>query len=97
MLISSHFLLVLSQNTKKKHYKFYYQLFKDGKKVVPDFELPLLEPKRGDFEVMNYRMTRGKIIGGKGLDELYIFVPNTGDEERDYELIRVYKLELTTD
>lgn len=82
---------------RKKHYKFYYQLFKDGKKVLPDFELPILEPKQGDMEVVNYQSTRGEIIGGNGLDELYVYIPNTGQVERDYELIRVYKLELLDD
>ena len=79
---------------RKKHYRFYYQLFKDGEKVMPDFELPLLEPQLGQMEMRNERMTRGQIIGGNGLDEIYVFIPNDGDEERDYELIRVFKLEL---
>ena len=82
---------------RKKHYRFYYQLFKDGQKVLPDFELPRLEPQPGDMEMANGRMTRGQIIGGNGLDEVFVFIPNDGDEERDYELIRVYKLELLID
>jgi len=81
---------------RKKHYRYQYQLFKNGEKVLPDFELPLLEPKKGQLEMANNRITRGKIIGGNGLDEVFVFVPNDGDEERDYELIRVYKLELNT-
>lgn len=79
---------------RRKHYRFYYQLFKGSEKVLPDFELPLLEPKMGDPEFMNHSMTRGKIIGGNGLDEIFVFIPNNGDEERDYELIRVFKLQL---
>ncbi|GAB5526779.1 MAG: hypothetical protein Roseis2KO_46510 [Roseivirga sp.] len=79
---------------RRKHYRYYYQLFKGSEKVLPDFELPLLEPKEGQLEFNNHRKTRGKIIGGNGLDEIFVFIPNDGDEERDYELIRVFKLEL---
>jgi hypothetical protein len=79
---------------RKKHYRFYYQLFKEGEKVLPDFELPQLEPKKGHPELLNGSQTRGTIVGGNGLDELFVFIPNNGEEERDYELIRVYKLEL---
>lgn len=79
---------------RRKHYRFYYQLFKDTEKVLSDFELPLLEPKEGQLEFNNHNRTRGQIIGGRGLEEIFVFIPNDGDEERDYELIRVYKLEL---
>lgn len=79
---------------RKKHYRFYYQLLKDGEKVMPDFELPELEPKPGQPEMLNAEQTRGVIVGGNGLDEIFVFIPNNGDEERDYELIRVFKLEL---
>lgn len=79
---------------RRKHYRFYYQLFKGSEKVLPDFELSILEPKEGQREFKNHSQTRGKIIGGNGLDEIFVFIPNDGDEERDYELIRVFKLEL---
>ncbi|GEM_PF-2590189 len=79
---------------RRKHYRFYYQLFKGSEKVLSDFELPILEPREGHREFMNHSQTRGKIIGGNGLDEIFVFIPNDGDEERDYELIRVFKLEL---
>ncbi|MBO3696984.1 hypothetical protein [Roseivirga sp. E12] len=82
-------------STRRKHYKFYYQLFKDGEKVVPDFQLPVFDPQEGQAEFTQYNKTRGVLIGGDGLDKLYVYVPNDGDEERDYELIRVYKLQLT--
>jgi hypothetical protein len=79
---------------RRKYYRHYYQLLKNGQKVLPDFELPELEPQQGQLEFNNHRRTRGKIIGGNGLDEIFIFIPNDGEEERDYELIRVFKLEL---
>ncbi|MCE7992788.1 MAG: hypothetical protein HEP71_12445 [Roseivirga sp.] len=79
---------------RRKYYRHYYQLFKGSEKVLPDFEIPLLEPKEGQLEFNNHRKTRGKIIGGNGLDEIFVFIPNDGEEERDYELIRVFKLEL---
>ncbi len=79
---------------RRKHYQFHYQLFKDGKKVLPDFELPTLRPDEQDQEFFTSTLTRGKIIGGNGLDEIYVFIPNDGEQERDYELIRVFKLEL---
>lgn len=80
---------------RRKHYKYYYQLFKDGKKVVPDFEFPDLEPKEGQGEFRSYDLTHGTIVGGDGLNRIYVLVPNEGDTERDYELIRVYKFSLT--
>ncbi|MCE7992787.1 MAG: hypothetical protein HEP71_12440 [Roseivirga sp.] len=79
---------------RRKHYRFYYQLFKGSEKMLPDFELPLFEPKMGDTGFKNNSMTKGKIIGGNGLDEIFVFIPNDGEEERDYELIRVFKLDL---
>ncbi len=79
---------------RRKYYRFYYQLIKNGEKVLPDFELPILEPQEGDMEFINNAFTHGKIIGGNGLSEIFVFIPNQGDVERDYELIRVFKLEL---
>lgn len=79
---------------RRQHYKFHYQLFKDGSKVLPDFELPALEPQEGQMEFYNYSETRGKVIGGDGLGRIYVSMPNNGDVERDYELIYVYELKL---
>lgn len=79
---------------RRRHYKFYYQLIKDGKKVLPDFELPTLSPKEEHMEFITSALTRGKVLGGNGLDEVFVFIPNDGETERDYELIRVFKLEL---
>lgn len=79
---------------RRRHYKFYYQLIKDGKKVLSDFELPTLSPQRQHLEFLTTALTRGQIIGGNGIDEIYVFIPNNGEEERDYELIRVFKLQL---
>ena len=82
------------QTIRKKNYRFYYQLFKDGKKVVPDFSLPEFEPQPGQSEFLRHDRTRGKLIGGDGVDRVYVFIPNDGEEERDYELIRVFQLKL---
>lgn len=82
---------------RKKHYKHYYQLLKDGQKVVSDFELPILEPQPGSWQFKSNSSLNGIIIGGNGLDEIYVFELNSGKVERDYELIRVYKLELLDD
>lgn len=79
---------------RRKHYQFYYQLHKNGEKVLPDFRLPEFEPQEGQVEFLRHNKTRGVIIGGDGLDRLYVYIPNDGEEERDYELIRVYKLHL---
>ncbi|PWL30211.1 hypothetical protein [uncultured Roseivirga sp.] len=79
---------------RRQNYKFYYQLFKDGKKVLPDFELPELEPQEGQVEFIRHNQTRGVVIGGDGLESIYVFMPNDGDVERDYELIYVYELRL---
>lgn len=79
---------------RRKHYRYYYQLFKGSEKLLPDFEIPILEPQEGQLEFNNHQATRGKIIGGNGLDEIFVFIPNDGEEERDYELIRVFKLVL---
>lgn len=79
---------------RKKYYQFRYQLFKNGKKVVPDFVIPELEPEKGDVIFFKSFEINGKLIGGDGLNRVYVFVPNEGDVERDYELIRVYRLEL---
>lgn len=79
---------------RRQHYKFYYQLFKEGKKVLPDFELPQLEPQEGQLEFKRIRETRGTVIGGDGLNRIYVSMPNDGDVERDYELIYVYELVL---
>lgn len=81
-------------SVRRKHYKFYYQLFKDGKKVVPDFEWSQLEPQDGQLEFIRYSETRGTIIGGDGINNIYVFIPNDGDVERDYELIYIYELKL---
>jgi uncharacterized protein YxjI len=80
---------------RRQHYKFYYQLFKDGKKVVPDFGWPALTPQVGDVTLYRTDIVNGKIIGGAGLDEIFVFIPNQGEEERDYELIKVFKLNLS--
>lgn len=82
---------------RRRNYRFYYQLFKDGEKLIPDFPLPILEPQEGQKEFMNDHETRGKIVGGDGLGRIYVLVPNDGNSERDYELIRVYKLELVNE
>lgn len=79
---------------RRKHYQFQYQLLKGGKRVLPDFELPALRPGEQHLEFFTNTLTRGRIIGGNGLDEIYVFIRNNGEEERDYELIRVFKLEL---
>lgn len=80
---------------RRQHYGFYYQLLKDGKKVVSDFTWSDLEPKEGEREFNSDRMTHGTIVGGDGLNRIYVLMPNEGDEERDYELIRVYELTLS--
>lgn len=79
---------------RRKHYKFYYQLYKNGEKVLPDFRLPEFEPQEGESGFLRNNQTRGTIIGGDGLDRLYVYVPNEGEVERDYELIRVYRIHL---
>lgn len=79
---------------RKKHYRSIYQLFKGSQKVLPDFELPALAPRKEHPEFYGSASIRGKIIGGNGLDEIFVFIPNNGEEERDYELIRVFKMEL---
>ncbi|WP_420388122.1 hypothetical protein [Roseivirga sp.] len=81
-------------SVRREHYKFYYQLFKDGKKVVPDFQIPQLEPQKGQMEFNVHSLTRGVIVGGDGLNRLYVYMPNDGDFERDYELIYVYEIRL---
>ncbi len=82
---------------RRKYFHYYYQLLKNGKKVVPDFSLPSLDPQAGTWQFKSDTEVNGFIIGGNGLDEIYVFEPNTGKIERDYELIRVYKLELLSD
>lgn len=77
---------------KRKFFNSYYQLIKDGQKVVPDFKLPVFEPKEGQLLFRSRTKVHGQIIGGSGISEIYVFAPNDEEVERDYELIRVYKL-----
>ncbi|MCE7992786.1 MAG: hypothetical protein HEP71_12435 [Roseivirga sp.] len=79
---------------RKKHYRSVYQLFKGTERVLPDFELSALAPRKEHLEFHSNASIRGKIIGGNGLAEIFVFIPNNGEEERDYELIRVFKMEL---
>lgn len=78
---------------RRTEYRFYYQLFKGGKKVVPDFQLPIFDPKLGE-RGFNSGMIKGELVGGDGLDRIYVLVPNEEEVERDYQLIRVYKVTL---
>lgn len=77
---------------KRKYFNSYYQLIKYGEKVVPDFNIPVFEPQEGQLFFRSRTKVHGQIIGGSGLDRIYVYASNDEDIERDYELIRVYKL-----
>ncbi|MGE0931600.1 hypothetical protein ACOXY6_12125 [Cytophagales bacterium EPR-FJ-38] len=79
---------------RKSEFKNIYQIYLDGKKLVKDFEIPLLELKEIHKDFFSSKEMHGQILGGNGLDEIFIYQPNDGEVERDYELIIVYKLEL---
>lgn len=80
---------------RRNDYQMLYQLFQGPNKLVQDFQLPALEPTSGQVAFQREREIRGQLIGGKTLDQIYLFVPNEGENEREYELIEVYQFILT--
>jgi len=78
---------------QKEHFNSYYQLFRDDEKIAPDFQIPAFEILEGQNGFgSRFGAIRGQIIGGPSLNRIFVFAPNDEDIERDYELIRVYRL-----
>jgi hypothetical protein len=80
------------ETLRRTNYKYYYLLIKGGTIVRQDFQLEELEPQPGEEFFHSTTNLRGQLIGGDGLESLYVLYNNDYSEERSFKLIVRYAL-----
>lgn len=77
---------------KSEYLSYCFQLVNYDGKLISEFCNNQLMPSPNEPSFKGESLLNGKIIGGNNLDEIFVYVPNNGEVERDYELIKVFSL-----